>query len=210
MSKAALIARVGEVIMRLLIATLRIRVHDKSGILERSSERPILWVFWHNRLFLAPHLFERYLGARKGAALTSASKDGELLAEFIKRFGIRPIRGSSSRGGVAALREMIQVSREGFDVAITPDGPRGPRYSLNPGIVRLAQKTGAPLMPTSIEYSRAWRLGRWDGFMIPKPFATVDITLHEYHSVKETDTAEAFEAEREWLEKTMLRLTITR
>lgn len=210
MSRASLLASVGIWIVRLLIATLRIRLHDHAGMFNRPANEPVVWLFWHNRLFLAPRFFERYLPHRKGAALTSASKDGELVAEFVRRFHIRPVRGSSSRRGAAALLEMISLFRDGYDLAITPDGPRGPRYRLNPGIVRLAQKTGAPLIPMSMEFSRSYRLGSWDGFMIPKPFARADITLHEFYHVKQTSTPEEFESERSRLEKAMLAVTKTR
>jgi len=198
--KARLIAIVGAWIMRLVVATLRIRVHDKAGVLGGPSEPRLIWVFWHNRLFVIPHLLNRYLPQRPGSALTSASKDGEILAAFLQRFHIRPIRGSSSRRGAAALLEMMRVTEEGYDVAITPDGPRGPRYRLNAGPIALAQKTGALVMPIRVQYSRFWQLKSWDAFRIPKPFARVDITLLPLHPVAPTPDEAAFEAERARLE----------
>ena len=199
-TKARLIAGAGSWLVRLVIATLRIRVNDKAGVLGGPSEPRLIWVFWHNRLFVIPHLLNRYLPNRPGSALTSASKDGEILASFLQRFNIRPIRGSSSRRGAAALLEMRRLIREGYDVAITPDGPRGPRYHLNPGAVTLAQKTGALIMPIQVEYSRYWQLKSWDGFQIPKPFARVNITLLPLHRVEQTNGETHFEAERVRLE----------
>ena len=101
--KARLLAAIGSRAMRVLIWTLHFRLTDRAGVLDKPPQKPLLWAFWHNRLFVMPYLFERYFPIRLGAALTSASKDGEILAAFVKCFGIRPIRGSSSRGGAKAF-----------------------------------------------------------------------------------------------------------
>jgi lysophospholipid acyltransferase (LPLAT)-like uncharacterized protein len=192
---AALIGFVGTVVVRLLHATLRIQIDDQAGALTSTAPRAI-WVFWHNRLFLIPYLRERLKARPKTAALTSASGDGEILAAFLKRFSLHPVRGSSSRRGAAALIEMIRLIESGFDVGITPDGPRGPRYTFNPGAITLAQKTGARILPVHVHYSKYWRLKSWDGFMIPKPFSRVDITLLPLEVVNTTESEAAFEAER--------------
>lgn len=199
--RAQFIAVLGAGIVRSVVATLRVRVHDRAGVLGGPSEPRLIWAFWHNRFFVIPHLLNRYLSHRPGSALTSASKDGEILAAFLQRFHVRPIRGSSSRQGVAALLEMKRLIEEGYDVAITPDGPRGPRYHLNPGIITLAQKTGALVMPIVVRYSHFWRLKSWDAFEIPKPFAEVEITLLPLHRVAATEDNEAFERERARLEQ---------
>jgi len=198
--KARLIAIVGAGIVRLVVATLRIHVRDEAGVLGGPSEPRLIWVFWHNRLFVIPHLLNHYLPQRPGSALTSASKDGEILAAFLQRFHIRPIRGSSSRRGAAALLEMKRLIAQGYDVAITPDGPRGPRYKLNAGPIALAQKTGALVMPIRVQYSRFWQLKSWDAFRIPKPFARVDITLLPLRTVPPTENETDFEEERARLE----------
>jgi lysophospholipid acyltransferase (LPLAT)-like uncharacterized protein len=140
---------------------------------------------------------------RHSKALTSASKDGEILAAFLARFDIGAIRGSSSRRGALAMLEMVRTAEEGFDIAITPDGPRGPKYQLNPGVITLAQKAGIPVLPISVFYSRYWELKSWDAFQIPKPFATVNVTLFPLEQIPPTDTLEAFEAQRVRLEKIM-------
>ena len=214
--KARLIATIGACIVRLMVATLRIRVHDQAGVLggptephgvgagggtgKGRAEPRLIWVFWHNRLFIIPRLLNRYLPQRPGSALTSASKDGEIVAAFLQQFHIHPIRGSSSRRGAAALLEMKRFIAQGYDVAITPDGPRGPRYRLNAGPIALAQKTGALVMPILVQYSRFWQLKSWDAFRIPKPFARVDITILPLHTVPPTPDDAAFEAERVKLE----------
>jgi len=202
--KARLIAAVGSGFLRVLFCTLRFRITDRAGVLATPPAKPLLWVFWHNRLLISPYFWERYFPTRRGAALASQSKDGEIIAAVIRCFGLRPIRGSSSRGGSRALVEMKRALDDGFDVAITPDGPRGPCYHVNPGVVKLAQLTGGTVFPMHIEYSRCWRLKSWDGFMIPKPFATVRITLDPLYDIPPTATEEEFERERAKLEQ-MLR-----
>ena len=187
--------------MRLLIATLRFRFVDRSGVMATPPKRPLIWTFWHNRLFLMPHVFERYFPGRRGAALTSASKDGEILAAFLEQFGARPVRGSSSRGGGRALVELKRLVDDGYIIGITPDGPRGPRYSLSPGLVKLAQISEGVVMPVQVHYSSFWQLKTWDGFMIPKPFAEVTITFDPVVPVAMTTTEAEFEAERRRLEQ---------
>jgi lysophospholipid acyltransferase (LPLAT)-like uncharacterized protein len=198
--KARFLASIGTILVRILLATLRVRVVDNVGLLGKPQDRTLIWIFWHNRLMLFPHLIERYLNQRKTAALTSASKDGEIVASFLSNFKVRSIRGSSSRRGAGALIEMKNLLAQGWDVGITPDGPRGPRYYLNPGVLKLAQKTGIPVLPANVEYSRCWRLKSWDGFMIPKPFSRVEITMGKLVEIKQTATDEEFEAERLRLE----------
>jgi lysophospholipid acyltransferase (LPLAT)-like uncharacterized protein len=204
-TKTRLIARLGSGLMRVLFWTLRFRFIDPAGVLTSPPREPLLWAFWHNRLLVSAYMFERYFPDRRGAAMASQSKDGEIISAIISCFGLRPIRGSSSRGGARALVEMKRAHDAGFDVAITPDGPRGPKYHVNPGIVKLAQLTHGTIFPMHIEYSRCWRLKSWDEFMIPKPFATVTITFDALHHVQPTTTEEEFEAERFKLEQ-LLRL----
>lgn len=205
--KAQLIGAFAVGVMRALFFTLRFRITDHAGLLATPPAKPLVWAFWHNRLLIMGYVFQRYFGSkgRPGAALISQSKDGEVISAIIRRFGIRPIRGSSSRGGARSLVEMKRAVQDGYVMAITPDGPRGPRYRLNPGIVKLAQVAGGLVQPVQVTYSRFWRLSRsWDGFMIPKPFATVDIVFSKTLAVSATADEAEFEAERLRLE-TLLR-----
>ena len=195
-SKARILGAIGSWIMRGLLVTLRFRFTDHARIMATPPEKPLLWAFWHNRLFVMPYVFEHFFPGRPGAALTSASKDGEVLAAFLNRFGVRAIRGSSSRGGAKALVEMKRAIGDGYIMGITPDGPRGPRYRLSPGVVKLAQVTGGFVLPVHIRYSRFWQLKSWDGFMIPKPFATVEIIFDTLHEVPPTADDDEFESQR--------------
>jgi lysophospholipid acyltransferase (LPLAT)-like uncharacterized protein len=199
--KARLLAAIGAWLVRAWILTLRWRLVDRAHVMDTPPEKPLLWAFWHNKLFVMPHLFERYFPGRLGAALASASKDGEIISAFLAHFGIRAIRGSSSRGGARALVEMKRAIEDGYIMAITPDGPRGPRYSISPGVVKLAQVTGGFVLPVRVRYSRCWRLKSWDGFMIPKPFATVEITFDTLYAVPPTADDAAFENERVRMEQ---------
>ena len=200
-TKARLLAAPGSWLIRALLITLRFRFEDRARVMATPPEKPLLWAFWHNRLFVMPYVFEHFFPGRPGAALTSASKDGEILAAALNCFGVRAIRGSSSRGGARALVEMKRAIEDGFIMGITPDGPRGPRYRLNPGVVKLAQVTGGFVLPVHVRYSRFWELKSWDGFRIPKPFATVEITFDALHEVPATADDAAFEAERVRMEQ---------
>ena len=199
--KAQLAATLGAPLLRALFATLRFEITDRAQVLAGVPEKPLLWVFWHNRLLIMTHVFAHFFPDRRGATLISESKDGAIIAALVERFGIRPIRGSSSRGGARSLIEMKRAIEDGYVMAITPDGPRGPRYHLNPGVVKLAQVTGGEVLPVHVEYSRCWRLKSWDGFMIPKPFATVAITFDTVHRVPLTADETEFEAQRQQLEQ---------
>jgi lysophospholipid acyltransferase (LPLAT)-like uncharacterized protein len=199
--RAQLVAAVGSRLVRLLLATLRFHVVDRGGAFELPMRAPLLWAFWHNRLLVVPYLFERYFPGRPGAALTSASSDGEIVAAFIECFGVGAVRGSSSRRGALALAEMRRRVQAGEMMAITPDGPRGPRYHLNPGLVKLAQLTGGVILPVRIEYSSYWELKSWDAFRIPKPFARVDVIFDATIPVAGTSDEASFEIERARLEQ---------
>ncbi len=206
-TKAKLIAVVGGWIVKLLCSTLRFRIQDPGGFLKMPHTVKMTGIFWHNRLFIIPWFYSHHMQSRTcprhSVALTSASKDGEILAAFLARFDIGAIRGSSSRRGAVAMLEMVRASEAGFDVAITPDGPRGPKYQLNPGVITLAQKAKIPVLAFGIFYSRYWELKSWDSFRIPKPFARIDLTMLPLETIPETETPEAFEAQRARLEKMM-------
>ncbi|HAV63789.1 MAG TPA: hypothetical protein DCY13_15665 [Verrucomicrobiales bacterium] len=169
--------------IRCINLTLRWRLHDPHDVLGRSRSRPVIFCAWHNRLALALPAWKRHFeprtGGRRIAAIASASRDGSLVAGVLQCFGAQPVRGSSSRRGLHAMLELVEWSKQGFDLAITPDGPRGPLYSVQPGIVPLAQLTGLPIVP--ICYNLPWkiRLKSWDRFQIPLPFSRCDFHLGE-------------------------------
>jgi lysophospholipid acyltransferase (LPLAT)-like uncharacterized protein len=197
---------VGFRILQLWSLTLRYKIEDRAGVVGKVTAQNYIASLWHNRLLIFPFVLRRFFPDRHGAALISASRDGELLADAIKRFGYDVVRGSSSRLGASAILQLSQTLASGRDVVITPDGPRGPVYELGPGIVFLAQKSGAAVVPVNIEYSSCWRLKSWDRFILPRPFAKVHVIIGSPHHVELSDTREQFEAERQRLQQAMMAL----
>jgi lysophospholipid acyltransferase (LPLAT)-like uncharacterized protein len=186
--------------------TLRYEIDDRAGIVGRPVTENYIGALWHNRLLAFPLVLRRFFPERHGAALISASRDGDLLADAVQRFGYDVVRGSSSRLGASAILQLTQVLASGRDVVITPDGPRGPAYELGPGIIFLARKSGASVVPMNLEYSRCWRLGSWDRFIVPRPFAKVRVLINRPHRVGPTAAPEEFEAERLALQNAMMAL----
>ncbi len=196
----------GFYLLQLWARTLRFEIDDRAGIAGKRVKENYIGALWHNRLLIFPFVLRRFFSNRRGSALISASRDGDLLADAIKRFRFDVVRGSSSRLGASALRQLTQVLTSGCDVVITPDGPRGPAYELGPGIIFLAQKSGAAVLPVNMEYSSCWRLKSWDQFIVPRPFAKVRVLIGQPHRVRLTMTDEEFEAERLRLQNAMMSL----
>jgi len=167
--------------LRLLAATIRFRLNDHAQFFNGEPREKIIFALWHNRLALSPILYRRfilrYAPHRRLAGMISASRDGGLLAEIVERFSIEPVRGSSSRRGPQALFEMTTRAERGYDLAITPDGPRGPRYEIQDGIMGAAQLTGLPIVPVSYHLNWKIQLNSWDKFQVPLPFARCEITV---------------------------------
>src|SRR5262249_55771844 len=192
--------------LRVWERTLRYEIDDRASIVGNPVTENFIGALWHNRLLIFPLVLRRFLPNRPGAALISASRDGDLLTDAIHRFGYNVIRGSSSRLGATAILQLTEVIASGRDVVITPDGPLGPAYELGPGIVFLAQKSGASVLPMNLEYSRCWRLASWDRFIIPQPFSKVRVLISQPHHVDSTGTPEEFEIERVRVQDVMMSL----
>ncbi len=192
----------------LLLATLRYRVNDRHGLLKQKSFPPAVFCTWHNRLALSMKIYFRIVRPKKSdqrlAGLVSASKDGALLAAIFERFGVQPVRGSSSRRGAQALRELTTWADKGYDLAITPDGPRGPCYTVQDGALVLAQITGRALVPISHQVHWKISLKSWDRFQIPLPFSRCDIAIGKVFQVPQDITAEARETIRQEFEAELL------
>lgn len=201
--KARAGGRLGGWLIRLLGMTLR---REVEGPVERinSSGVPVIHILWHNRIMVSPYLWRKMYPTRKVVVLTSASKDGAALAAAVKVFKVGAVHGSSSRRGAAALVALRRAAIEGKDLVITPDGPRGPRYQLQPGVVKLAQTTGLPVVVMRVEYRSCWCLNSWDRFQIPKPFSKVRVTLEEPRNLPRAMNEEEFERARLSLEKSLL------
>ncbi|MEI6870826.1 MAG: lysophospholipid acyltransferase family protein [Verrucomicrobiota bacterium] len=184
------ISRLGGVVLKLLGATLRWHVTDAAGFSTSELKHPVLAAIWHNRILILPLCFEWICRRRRRVTvLTSPSRDGLLLANFVGYFGMSSVHGSSSRRGSIALRQLQAAIKSGSDVAITPDGPRGPVYQLNPGLLYLAAKMDIPIMAIQVDYEACWTLRSWDKFQIPKPFSTVHIRFMKPVSKADFDDA---------------------
>ncbi|MEM6911526.1 MAG: lysophospholipid acyltransferase family protein [Verrucomicrobiota bacterium] len=193
---AAWQARSLVAVIRLLTATVRKVVVDEEAILTQNAASPVVYSLWHNRLLMIPAFFEKINPERKVVALTSASRDGGMLSQVLAAYQIPVVRGSSSRRGARALREATRALEEGLCLCITPDGPRGPRYRLQPGVIKLAQVSQVPIVPIHFTYTGVWRLRSWDQFIVPKPFSQVRLHLGEPIAIPAELSEEAFEAQR--------------
>jgi len=206
-----LAARLIWLVTNSVAATLRWRWVDNSGVLENGGKEPVIFCLWHNRLALSLILFRRYVQTRQPqrrmAALVSASRDGGMLARVLELFGVDPVRGSSSRRGSQALRELVSAAERGRDLAITPDGPRGPCYVVQEGIISLAQLTGRPIVPACFELSWKWRIKSWDRFQVPIPFARCTVHLGPALAVPNEAATPEREACRRELEQRMMAIT---
>lgn len=191
-------------VLKLWHLTLRWELVDHAGVTRRDWAGPLIWCFWHNRILAVSGAYRRAAPWRNGAVMTSASHDGAFLAAVMRQFGVGAVRGSSSRRGRAALLEMRRVLEAGGDAVLTPDGPRGPRYSLAPGVVRLAQQTGAGVMLVRVEFSRAKMLKTWDALRLPLPFSRVRVVFEAPELVPAELADDEFERVRAGLEARLL------
>ena len=187
-------------LIRLLIKTLRLRVVGESRFKNERNSGNVIYAFWHNRLLLLIYT-HRNQGIH---VMVSHSRDGEIISQTIQRFGFRTVRGSSSRGGSSALLQLAKELASGADVAITPDGPQGPRYHVQMGIIHLAERSGCPIIPLVYSASKKWVLKSWDGFLIPCPFARAILI---YGSPLEVSQGSNLEDKRLELEQELREIT---
>jgi len=197
-----LLVWLSAVVIRLVGSTLRVQVEDEAGILGHPDHAPVIIAFWHNRVGLNAYFYERFARARTLYAFISLSRDGQWIAEIAECFGVKAVRGSSSRKGMmAALRAVRAACDPRADLAITPDGPRGPRCQIQPGLLRLAQATNRPIVAITYELGWKYELNSWDRFQVPMPFSTCKlvtrgpITVPEGASEQELEVVRARVAE---------------
>jgi lysophospholipid acyltransferase (LPLAT)-like uncharacterized protein len=174
--------------IRALAATWRYRVVGGDPVKRLREEKvPVVFTLWHGEML--PLLWHhRNQGV---AVLVSEHKDGEIIARVLEWMGYALIRGSTSRGAGRALLGLVSALKNGNDVAITPDGPRGPRHKFAPGAAVAAHRADAPILPTVAHVDRFWRMSSWDGFIIPKPFARVTVAYGVPTRVKAASPREA-------------------
>jgi len=185
-------------LVRTLARSWRLRlVHEERWRALHEAQRPHVFLLWHE--VLLPLLWQH---REQGIAIiVSEARDGQYLSDLAGSLGYRAVRGSSTRGGTRALLGAVRELRAGRSIAFTPDGPRGPRRELKPGVIAAAQRGGGVIIPIHAEADRAWRLHSWDRLMIPKPLARVRITYGRPFEVAPGDSGLA-----EGLEEAALRL----
>ena len=176
--------------------TQRVQVEGRNYLAETlEGGGPFLFAFWHNRLLYPAHL---YRGTKAGV-LVSSSRDGEYIALTMERFGLIPLRGSSARGAATGLLGLARHLKAGYCVAVTPDGPRGPREQVQLGVIALSKMSGVPIVPCSYTPARKIALNSWDRFLIPLPFCRASVVYRDPITIPEN-------AEREEMERLRLQL----
>jgi len=197
--------------IELVAFTLRLRWDPGANSDKLASDQQAIFCVWHNRLTLSLVVYRDYVcGNRRTprlAAIVSASKDGAIVARILEHFKVQPVRGSSSRRGAQALVELNGLAQRGYDIAFTPDGPRGPRYIVQSGIISLAQVTGLPIAPVS--YHTRWSISAksWDRFKIPLPFSRGVLRMGPLIKIPREASEEERESIRQQLEKALRDIT---
>jgi hypothetical protein len=196
---------VGYYIIRLYLLTIRIRIHNEESFtthIEKGGKAIV--AIWHQRFFGVIGYAKKF-GIFKPSAIISKSQDGNLIAQVAVRLGIRPIRGSSSRGGREALAAIVEDLAINCVAIHAVDGPRGPERVVKAGLIRMSQLSGAPIVPVYISVDRAWMANSWDHFLIPKPFSRILVHWDNQISVPEQMNGRTFEALRLKVEERMIK-----
>ena len=186
------------IILKFIYFTCKKRYHfDRDKV----KDTPSVFVFWHGELMMLPFAYIDYRKSKNIDTIVSQHHDGEIATRLLHFFGGGSIRGSSSKGGLKALKDAFTSLKNGRDVGITPDGPRGPRHSVADGAVVIAQKKGVPLVAMNVKMSRCWRFNSWDKFVMVKPFATLDFYYSDPFYVTDLSLDDAKKSIKERLMK---------
>ncbi|MFH1625788.1 MAG: lysophospholipid acyltransferase family protein [Pseudomonadota bacterium] len=196
-----------SLIIRFLSSTLRIKEHNPENVRQFwAKKKSVIVAFWHGRLLMVPALFQRY-EERRPYGLVSHHSDGEIVSRYTELLGYETIRGSTGKGGFSALRKMITVLKDGSDLALAPDGPNGPRYKVQRGVVDLARVTGAPILPMAFSSSRKKIFKSWDAFLLPFPFSRGVFVWGEPIYIDKKGDEDYLERKRSLLEERLMAIT---
>ncbi|TKJ32038.1 hypothetical protein CEE39_06415 [bacterium (candidate division B38) B3_B38] len=202
--KLTLIPFLGSLLIRFLRLTMRIDYINRSEVEKLTREgRNYMIAFWHGRLLMMPYC---YFGSRINI-LISHHRDGEYISRAMRRFGFHSIRGSSSRGGVSALKQVLKETCHGSDIAVTPDGPRGPKQRVKLGVVQIARLSNFPIVPVSFSTSRKKFLSSWDTMIVPLPFSRGTFVYGKAIWVSRDATPLQLEQKRQEIEASLNELT---
>ncbi len=197
-----LVGLLGALLVRVLISTLRVRVIGQK-FPARTGRTGILFCFWHSQLLALVNVYRN----RNIHLLVSRHRDGEYIVRVTDRLGYGAVRGSSTRGGIRVLSEALDKLANGVDIAVTPDGPRGPRQEFKGGALFLAKESGAPIVVGALVPARAWRLKSWDRFYVPKPFSRAVLIVSDCVYIPKELSDEEMEAKRLELQEKLNELT---
>lgn len=170
-----IIPPVGALLIRFIYLTSRKRFHLPQTV----PSEPVIFAFWHGDLLLQPYLYYQFRKVPKANVLISDHFDGQIIARIMRYFKLGTIHGSTTRGGAKVLIQGLKSLSEGYDIGITPDGPKGPRHVMSDGAIVMAQKRNAKVIVFHCIPSSYWQLSSWDRFTIPKPFGTLDFYASE-------------------------------
>lgn len=184
---------VNKIVENLLVFIIKLiyLTCKKEFIGEAPKSKPVVVLFWHEKLAFMPFIFSGCWQGRNANVMISDHKDGQVISDIISHFGIGSIRGSSSKGALKVFLSAIKSIHNGIDVVITPDGPRGPRHSISDGSVAVAQKTGVNLIVLSYTASRFWQFNSWDKMILPKPFCKLTYYIGNEFGLEGLDMQEA-------------------
>jgi lysophospholipid acyltransferase (LPLAT)-like uncharacterized protein len=192
--------------LRLLSKTVRLRFLNVQELFARWERgEQVIVAFWHDRVIMMPIAYR----GRKLCIMNSQHRDGEIATRALARWGIRSVRGSASRGGAVGFMQLVNAFRDGYDLAVVPDGPRGPRHVVKPGVIHLARATGAPIFPVSYAARRKRKLRSWDRLVIPLPFSSVLFVAGEPLAVPRHTTDDEIDVKRQLLEARLNEITYT-
>ena len=190
--------------LRLLSKTVRIRFANAEELFARWERgEQVIVAFWHDRVAMMPIAY----GGRRLCIMNSQHRDGEIATRALARWGIRSVRGSASRGGAVGFMQLVKAFRDGYDLAVVPDGPRGPRHVAKAGVIYLARATGAPIFPVSYAATRRRQLRSWDRLMIPLPFSGILFVVGEPLAVPRHTADDEIDVKRKVLEARLNEIT---
>ncbi|MCK4874789.1 MAG: lysophospholipid acyltransferase family protein [Sulfurimonas sp.] len=158
-----------SILIRLLYLTNK-KEFEASVVVD---EKPLIFACWHGELLMLPYLYKRYRKTPHAKVLISSHFDGMLISKTVKYFGLDTIAGSTNRNAAKVLIQGIKALKDGYDIGITPDGPKGPRHEVADGIIVMAQKTNTKIVLTRMLPTKYWQFNSWDKFIVPKPFGTL-------------------------------------
>ena len=187
-----------------MVKTMKFEYIGKEKEETISKKRNAILAFWHNRLLLFGYIYKNQTDAYM---MISRSRDGELISRFVGYLGINSIRGSSSKGGKTAFKTLAKLLKEGYHAAITPDGPRGPRYQVQKGAINLSKISGAPIIPATYNASRKKVFSSWDRFILPLPFSRIVVIYADPVTVTRDADFQVIEEKRRELENKLNEIT---